>query len=250
MNKFEFGIRYCAGKRNKFGWDFKGSSNIKDLASRVMGAFMLRLRKDLLGLPPLTEGVVIIGENLTPALHALDTAILREHSPEDLMGYLAPNAHVATYRKELGKLKAKAALPFIKSIIEDTEDNLIVVTVHREVIKIISEGLTIYNPSIISGDVPTNKRLEIAKAWQADTTKRVMILNNIAGGLGFNLTKANRVVFVEFSWGYEDNRQVYDRAHRHGQENAVHVDYLIFKNSIDRKVIEVTERKRALGAYL
>jgi DNA helicase INO80 len=68
--------------------------------------------------------------------------------------------------------------------------------------------------------------------------------------LGFNLTKACRVVQVEFSWVYDENRQVFDRAHRYGQKNDVLVQYVVYKNSIDRKVIETAMRKKALGEIL
>jgi SWI/SNF-related matrix-associated actin-dependent regulator 1 of chromatin subfamily A len=250
MSRNEYGLKYCGGRWNGHGYDFKGATNVKELASKVIGTFMLRLKKSLLGLPPLTEELLIIGEELTPALVALDRELLKQFSPEDLMGYLAPNEHVSTYRKELGKIKAKAVLPYLKSLMEETDDHIIIATVHRDAIAILKAGLAKYNPAVIDGTVATDKRLGIAKAWQASKKDRLMLLNNIAGGLGFNLTKACRVVQVEFSWVYDENRQVFDRAHRYGQKNDVLVQYVVYKNSIDRKVIETAMRKKALGEIL
>jgi len=50
----EFGIRYCAGVKNTFGWDFKGSSNMKELQLLLESKLMIRrLKSDVISqLPP------------------------------------------------------------------------------------------------------------------------------------------------------------------------------------------------------
>lgn len=250
MSKNEFGKTFCGARFNGWGYDFKGTTNDKELARRVLGKFMLRLRKSILKLPPLTEELLIIGDKMAPQIAELDLQILKQFSPEDLMGGLAVNEHVSTYRKELGKIKAKAALPFLVSLMEDTDENVIVGTVHRETLSILREGLSRFNPVHIDGSVPANQRVPIAKDWQRDPKKRLMILNNRAGGIGLNLQKATRVPLVEFDWVYDTNRQLFDRAHRFGQTNPVLVQYLVYKNSIDRKVVEVFMRKKSMGQVI
>jgi SWI/SNF-related matrix-associated actin-dependent regulator 1 of chromatin subfamily A len=245
-NKFEFGRKYCAAHRNGFGWDFNGASNMKELAEKVKGAFMMRRRKSevLKDLPPKTEELVLIGDNLSPTLSAVDRGILKSFSPEDLMGHLAPNDHVSTYRKELGKLKSPKAAAFIKEILDDTTESILVFAIHKDVVARLAKDLSDYNPLIITGDVPTQKRNQIVTLFQNDNTQRVIIGNVDACGLGFTLTKATRVVFAEFSWVPAINDQASDRAHRIGQKDNVLVQYLVFKNSIDRTVIETILRKR------
>lgn len=250
MNEFEFGLEYCAGRRNKFGWDFKGASNVKKLADNVMGKFMLRIRDDVLGLDGTKEECLIVGEKMTPALIALDAQILKEHSPEDLMKHITPSPHVATYRKELGKLTAKAALPYLVSLMEDTEENIIVGVYHKEVMAWLEIALAKYNPVVIDGRTKTDKRVGIAKDWQASREKRLMLLQIDAGGIGLNLTKCDRMPMIEFSWVYEDNRQFYKRADRYGRKGKVYVQYCVYKNSLGRKIIEANLRKRALGENL
>ncbi len=72
----------------------------------------------------------------------------------------------------------------------------------------------------------------------------MLIGNYLAMGIGFTLTKATRGLFVEFSWVPGENEQAGDRMHRIGQTGSVHIQYMVYKNSIDKKVIEALLRKR------
>jgi hypothetical protein len=246
MTKDEYGMKYCGGRWNGFGYDYKGSTNAKELASKVIGTFMQRLKKSLLGLPPLTEDILMIGADMTPALIALDRELLKQFSPQDLMGHLAPNEHLSTYRKELGKLKAKAVMPYLKSVMDDTDQNMIVGCLHKETLALLEAGLAKYDPMVIAGHTPSNKRVGIANEWQRTKSRRLIIMSS-AGGLGLNMQKAHTIPLVEFSWVYSDNEQFFGRAHRYGVKHPVSVLYVTYQNSIDRRVIETNLRKKALG---
>lgn len=245
-NKFEFGVKYCAGYKNNFGWDFTGASNMKDLGARVKDKFMLRKKKSevLTELPPKTESLILIGDKMPNTLASLDRSILKSFSPEDLMSHLAPNSHVATYRKELGKLKAPKAVEVVSSVLDETEESVLLFAIHKDVVAKLKSGLSKFNPLVITGDVPTQKRNEIVTTFQNSSTHRILIGNIDACGLGFTLTKATRVVFCEFAWVPGVNDQASDRAHRIGQKDNVLVQYLVFKNSIDRQILETVIRKR------
>lgn len=251
MSRFDFGRRYCAGHRDSMGhWDFSGDSNSRELAERVVGKFMNRIRKsDVLDLPPKLEEMVIVGENLTPKLADLDAKILAKNSPEDLMQAEIGVEHVSTYRKELGIAKVPVALPFIRSILDDTEEAVIVVAHHKDVVAKLVDGLRDYEPLVITGDVEKFKRHAVAREFLSNPKRRLIVINIQAGGIGYNLTKASRVVFVEFSWTPADNEQAGDRAHRIGQASTVLCQYLVFKNSLDRKVMEACFRKKRANAY-
>jgi SWI/SNF-related matrix-associated actin-dependent regulator 1 of chromatin subfamily A len=50
---FEFGVRYCAGVKNSFGWDFMGSSNMKELHLILESHLMIRrLKSDVISQLP------------------------------------------------------------------------------------------------------------------------------------------------------------------------------------------------------
>ena len=258
MGKFEYGRKYCGGHRNDFGWDFSGASNLKDLASRVKKHFMIRMKKEdvLKELPPKTEELMVIGESLPPTTAKMDKELLEVYSPEDLMHGIieakkeGETLHLATYRRELGNAKVKPALEFLQGVLEDTDESILVFTIHKEVVRKLSEGLKRYHPYVITGETPMRLRDEYVRGFQNQKERRLFIGNILACGTGFTLTKATRVVFVEFSWTPAENDQASDRAHRIGQKGNVYVQYLVYQNSIDRAVIETIFRKRKVINYV
>ena len=58
------------------------------------------------------------------------------------------------------------------------------------------------------------------------------------------------VVFAEFSWVPGDNDQASDRAHRIGQRDSVLVQYLLYRNSVDRTVLSAIFAKRRSTAHI
>lgn len=259
MSKHQYASKYCGAFQNQWGWDYSGATNVTELASQVIGKFMLRMKKaDVLAeLPPKTEELVLIGDDLNPKLAALDKRILENFSPEDLTkGQIAietkmgDDLHLATYRRELGLLKSKEAVKYIKSLLEESEESLLIFGIHTDVIGHLEKELESYLPLVITGQTPMAARHEIVKTFQSDPSRRVFIGNIQAAGTGLTLTKATRVIFVEFSWVPSDNEQASDRAHRIGQKDNVFVQYLVYKNSIDRAVIETVLRKKSITERL
>jgi SWI/SNF-related matrix-associated actin-dependent regulator 1 of chromatin subfamily A len=258
MSLFDYGRRYCSGFQNQWGWDFSGASHLKELVSQVIGTFMLRYKKaDVLkDLPLKTEEMVIIGDKLTPRLTRLDSAILKKFSPEDLMkGQIetkldTETLHLMTYRKELGIAKVQAAAEFIKYYLEETDENLLVFAIHKEVIASLEKALSKWSPLVITGSTRMELRHALVQKFQTDQKSRLFIGNIQAAGTGLTLTKASRVIFAEFSWVPADNDQASDRAHRIGQQDNVFVQYLVYKNSVDKAVIETILRKKRVTEQL
>lgn len=246
-NQFEYGVYFCAGFEHEHGWDFSGASNLDELQSSVKGTFMLRMKKELLKLPPVMEEMVVLSHEISPKLTILNKKMLELYSPEDD----APSVgeHIATYRRELGAEKVSSAVQYINSILEDSNENLLVFAHHKEVIASLLKGLDT-KPQVIDGSVPPEDRFQVAKDFQNNPDNRVLVLQLQAGGIGLNLTKANRVIFVEYSWTPADNRQAIDRAHRIGQKGSVVAQYLVLKNSFDKKVLEVNLRKAKVTGYI
>ena len=259
MSKFDYARKYCAAHQNAFGWDYSGASNIPVLAKKVMGRFMLRMKKEdvLTELPPKTEEMVLIGDNLTPKLAEMNNKILENFSPQDLMaGRLAlqtnhgEDLHLATYRKELGLAKIPEAVKYIRSLLEDSDESLLVFAIHKLVIAELEKELDKFKPLVITGSTPMAARHEIVKKFQSDPSLRLFMGNIAAAGTGLTLTKATRVIFVEFSWVPADNDQASDRAHRIGQTDNVFVQYLVFQNSVDRAVLETNLAKKRITERL
>ncbi len=69
-----------------------------------------------------------------------------------------------------------------------------------------------------------------------------------AGGVGLNLTAADTVILYDPWWNPAVEAQAMDRAHRIGQEKPVFVYKLIAEGTIEERMLELQERKRALAA--
>ncbi len=260
MNRFEYGRKYCAGHRNSYGWDFSGASNMECLHSRVIapsGPFMLRIRKEVLNLPPLVEEVFVIDGQMRSKLARMDADIGRKYADvEDVIKYQIQSStgkdelHIATYRRLLGQEKIDAAVTYIESLLEETDESILVFAIHKDVIAALDKQLEKHCPLVITGDVPVNHRQDIVNEFQRNPGRRVFIGNIQACGTGFTLTKATRVLFVEYDWVPGNNEQAASRAHRIGTKSTVYVQYMVYKDSIDKAVLESILRKRKTLAHI
>lgn len=237
--------RYCGAyfDHDRQAWNFNGASNTDEFFDRIQRTFMLRLTKQavLPELPLKTIQTVYL-----PAKPPeVEEKVLRGLTPENYAdSYRDENAAVATVRCEVGLAKVKLALDFIKTTLTASE-SVIVFAYHTQVIAELAKGLAEHHPGVITGATPTAERQALVDSFQAGFTP-VLVANYIAGGVGFNITTATRVVFVEFSWTPGENQQAEDRAHRLGQKDNVLIQYLCFPGSIDEAMLKVLARKQGV----
>jgi SWI/SNF-related matrix-associated actin-dependent regulator 1 of chromatin subfamily A len=254
MTEQAFGEKYCAGFRSAYGWDFSGASNMKELAKRVKhptGPFMYRLRKDKLDLPPKTEELLFVGEDMPPSLAGISRQILRKYSPADLMkqviagqlGVFETALPMATYRRMLALHKVGFTAEYVSDILDTTNASVLLFGIHKEAIAELVKKLYDYDPIVITGDVPTAKRHALVKAFQTSKHLRLFIGNIQAAGVGLTLTKARRVIMHEDMWTPGENKQAGDRAHRIGQTEPVLVQHVVHRNSLDAAVMQELLRK-------
>jgi superfamily II DNA or RNA helicase len=71
-----------------------------------------------------------------------------------------------------------------------------------------------------------------------------------AGGTGLNLTAADTVIFFDPWWNPAVEAQATDRAHRIGQDKPVFVYKLICAGTVESRILELQERKKALQEIL
>ncbi len=74
----------------------------------------------------------------------------------------------------------------------------------------------------------------------------VFLISLKAGGTGLNLTAADTVIHYDPWWNPAVERQASDRAHRIGQQKPVFVYRLIVSDSVEEKISQLQQRKRAL----
>ena len=98
----------------------------------------------------------------------------------------------------------------------------------------------------ITGATPKEKRLQLVKAFNGDDTK-VFLISLKAGGVGLNLTGADVVIHYDPWWNLAVQNQATDRTHRIGQTKMVVVYRLIAKGTVEERIQELQESKRALS---
>ena len=75
----------------------------------------------------------------------------------------------------------------------------------------------------------------------------VFLISLKAGGTGLNLTGADIVIHYDPWWNAAAQNQATDRAHRIGQTHTVTVYKLIARHTIEEKILELQENKKALS---
>jgi superfamily II DNA or RNA helicase len=96
-------------------------------------------------------------------------------------------------------------------------------------------------------DGGTRNRAARVNRFQDDPECRLFLVSLKAGGLGLNLTAAEYVFLLDPWWNPAVEAQAIDRTHRIGQTRPVFAYRLIARDTVEEKVLELQQRKRALA---
>lgn len=96
-------------------------------------------------------------------------------------------------------------------------------------------------------DGKTQDRAERVNRFQGDDECRVFLMSLKAGGVGLNLTEADYVYLVDPWWNPAVEQQAIDRVHRIGQTKRVFAYRMICKDTVEEKIVQLQDRKRAIA---
>ncbi|MGW4639766.1 SNF2-related protein [Sphaerisporangium sp. NPDC004334] len=99
----------------------------------------------------------------------------------------------------------------------------------------------------LHGGLPKKRRDELVERFQNDEEPMVFLLSLKAAGTGLNLTAANHVIHVDRWWNPAVEDQATDRAFRIGQTRNVQVRKFICVGTLEERIDEMIERKKALA---
>ncbi|UUU43380.1 DEAD/DEAH box helicase [Streptomyces sp. NBC_00162] len=99
---------------------------------------------------------------------------------------------------------------------------------------------------LLHGGTPVARREELVDRFQAGEVP-VFLLSLKAAGTGLNLTRAGHVIHFDRWWNPAVEEQATDRAYRIGQTQPVQVHRLIAEGTVEDRIAQLLERKRALA---
>ena len=261
---WEFARRYCKPKKNRFGWEFNGATNLDHLHDRLRSTIMVRRTKAqvLPDLPPKRRQVIELASDHIANLIAVETEAWQEHQSrlKELRAVSSANAerpgeleelrrgiHVAF--GELAKLRQATALakvPLIvehlRSVLDDTQ-KVVVFAHHQAVIQQLAEAFEDAAVTLTGADDPTKRQAAVDR-FQEDESCRLFIGSIKAAGFGLTLTAAAHVVFAELDWVPAHLTQAEDRTHRLGQQDSVLVQHLVLEDSLDARMVGTLIKKQ------
>ncbi|KAJ5386239.1 DNA excision repair protein ERCC-6-like 2 [Penicillium cosmopolitanum] len=95
---------------------------------------------------------------------------------------------------------------------------------------------TSYNVKYFDGSLSYDERAKVVDEFNSDPKQFVFLISTKAGGVGLNITSANKVVVVDPNWNPAYDLQAQDRAYRIGQQRDVEVFRLVSAGTIEEIV--------------
>ncbi|MEW2306069.1 DEAD/DEAH box helicase [Streptomyces sp. NPDC006655] len=240
--------------------------------ARLVRPFLLRRKKSDPGivpeLPPKTETdhpVPLTREQaalyeavVRESLLAIETAegIARRGLVLKLLGALKQICdHPALYLKEEARGDGLAARSGKLTLLDELLDTVLaedgsalVFTQYVGMARLITGHLQAraVPVDLLHGGTPVPERERMVDRFQAGAIP-VLVLSLKAAGTGLNLTRAGHVVHFDRWWNPAVEEQATDRAYRIGQTQPVQVHRLVTEGTVEDRIAQMLESKRALA---
>lgn len=245
MSQRDFGFRYCGAQMNERGeYEFKYASNEAELKEKLQKSFMHVVTEDELSHPERRRSLLFMDEDVrTPKIKEWErrnlsrvVKLFEEGEDEPTQGELAE------IRQEVGLRKVPWVVRYVRDRLERKNESILLFAWHRDVCIRLAEELS---AEIVIGGVSSKWREQAFANFQSGKSK--IIVGNIAAmGRGHNLQKADRVIFAEYAWSDEINKQAEKRASRRGSKKAfVRCEYIVSPGGMDERVLHSLFTKQA-----
>jgi superfamily II DNA or RNA helicase len=164
--------------------------------------------------------------------------------------------HPAQYVRDGGRLpgrsgKLSRATEILGEIVANG-DHALVFTQFREMGELLAahlkDELDLPEVPFLHGGTPMATREQMVDRFQeAEDAPPILLVSLRAGGTGLNLTRATEVIHYDRWWNPAVEDQATDRVHRIGQTRPVTVHRLVTSGTIEERIADLLERKRALA---
>lgn len=114
----------------------------------------------------------------------------------------------------------------------------------------IASAIPEYHPLEFHGSVPSKQRQAVLHQFRENPDAHVLLISYGAGAVGLNLQFAQYLFLFDRWWNPAVEDQAINRVHRIGQKETVFITRFLATCTIEERINEVLEQKRALSAEI
>ncbi|KAJ5094761.1 DNA repair protein rhp26 [Penicillium angulare] len=150
--------------------------------------------------------------------------------------------HLAVHEADYGNLDRSGKMQVLKSLLElwkDTGHKTLLFAQTVQMLDILEKFVRSLGGFVIrrmDGGTPIPKRHGMVTEFNVDPNLHVFLLTTKVGGIGINLTGADRVIIFDPDWNPSTDIQACERAWRLGQKRDVTIFRLMMKGTIEEKI--------------
>lgn len=237
--------------------------NMADFKSRILKCSSIKLKEEVLDLPPRTYETVRVEftDDQRRMYNQLRDAFLTEMrdavvtAPVILTRLIRFSQITAGFYKDVtGEEHSYDKNPKHEWLLEWLKDHghktVVFVRFIKE-LKDLESTLTRSGISFVSIYGETKDRIGCVNRFNEDPQIKVFIGQLDTAGQGINLQSASYCVFLSNNYSYGDREQAESRIHRQGQKalNCTYID-VVMRDSIDEKILKILKRKENLAGML
>ncbi|KAF3387280.1 DNA repair and recombination protein RAD26 [Penicillium rolfsii] len=143
---------------------------------------------------------------------------------------------------DYGNSDRSGKMQVLKGLLEvwkDTGHKTLLFAQTRQMLDIIQKfigSLSGFNFRRMDGNTPIKDRQTMVDEFNKDPNLHVFLLTTRVGGIGVNLTGADRVIIYDPDWNPSTDMQARERAWRLGQKRDVTIFRLMMKGTIEEKI--------------
>lgn len=225
--------------------------SLKMLQKQLLENCMIRReKKNVLNLPPKTRQIIYVD---------IDNRDEYNAAKDDLRSYLRDYkgkskseisrsmrgevmVRIGLLKQISGRGKIKAVMENIQSLFEQGEK----VVLFGDNIEVLDPFKSIQGAVSIVGGMSVEDKQQSIDLFQKSDTHNLAVCSLKAAGVGVTLTAGRINCYIQMGWHAGIMEQAEDRQNRIGQKREVHCIYFIARNTIDKYIYDVIEKKREI----
>ncbi|KAG0246355.1 hypothetical protein BGX31_002966 [Mortierella sp. GBA43] len=198
----------------------------------------------------------------TAVLRPVDLIQIQDDTDDNVAAKAAGSSQLPTLRSRLDENGMVVHSTKVKALVDDLQRERevsrktgkalvksIVFSQWTSMLDLIEDGLRESQIKFtrLDGTMQRHDRTTAMMRFKERADISVMLISLKAGGVGLNLTAAQRVYLMDPHWNPSVESQAIDRIHRLGQTEPVDVVRFIIKESIEESILELQKRKTELS---